>query len=80
MTKDELIRMAIECQLVTTGNRDGLYMEALEKFAAIVCAKAKADECKECAKVCADIGKDMTSMAQLGASQCESAIRARGQV
>lgn len=44
-----------------------------------VAEKVEADECDACANVCADIGKDMTSMAQWGAAQCESAIRARGQ-
>lgn len=38
MTRDDILRMAIKCQLVTTGNRDGIYMEALERFAALVAA------------------------------------------
>jgi hypothetical protein len=36
MTQDEIIRMAVECQLITTNNRDGVYMQALEHFAALV--------------------------------------------
>jgi hypothetical protein len=44
-----------------------------------VSEKVEAAEKDACANVCADIGKDMTSMAQWGATQCESAIRARGQ-
>ena len=51
-------------------------VEILSPFAALVAATER----EACAKVCADIGKDMTSMAQWGAAQCESAIRARGQV
>jgi hypothetical protein len=36
MTQDEIIRFAIQCRLVTTGNRDGLYMDALTEFAKLV--------------------------------------------
>ena len=42
MTHDEIIRFAIQCKLVTTGNRDGLYMDALMEFANLVAAKALA--------------------------------------
>lgn len=38
MTRDELIRIAIQCQLVSAGNRDGLYMDALAEFAKYVAA------------------------------------------
>jgi len=38
MTRDDIIRMAVECQLVTTANRDGIYIEALERFAELVAA------------------------------------------
>ena len=40
MTQDEIIRFAIQCHLVTTGNRDGLYMDSLIEFANLVAAKA----------------------------------------
>ena len=36
--QDEIIRFAIQCRLVTTGNRDGLYMDALTEFANLVTA------------------------------------------
>ena len=39
MTQDDIIRFAIQCRLVTTGNRDGLYMDALTEFANLVAAK-----------------------------------------
>lgn len=35
MEREIIIRMAVECQLVTTGNRDGVFMESLERFAAL---------------------------------------------
>ena len=44
MNRDDIIRMAVECQLVTTANRDGIYMEALERFAELVAA-AERDAC-----------------------------------
>jgi len=44
MNRDDIIRMAVECQLVTTANRDGIYMEALERFAQLVAA-AERDAC-----------------------------------
>ena len=50
MTQDEIIRFAIQCRLVTTGNRDGLYMDALTEFAKLVAAKER----EACAKVCDD--------------------------
>jgi len=40
MTQDEIIRFAIKCCLVSTHNRDGLYMDALIEFAKLVAAKA----------------------------------------
>ena len=47
MTQDEIIRFAIQCRLVTTGNRDGLYMDALTEFANLVAAKALAQPDQE---------------------------------
>jgi hypothetical protein len=38
MNRDDIIRLAIECQLVTTGSPDGIYMDALERFAILVAA------------------------------------------
>ena len=40
MKQDEIIRFAIQCHLVTTANRHGLYMDALTEFANLVAAKA----------------------------------------
>lgn len=48
MTRDDIIRMAIKCQLVTTSNRDGIYADALERFAALVAAHER----EACAAVC----------------------------
>ena len=49
--QDEIIRFAIQCRLVTTGNRDGIYMDALTEFAKLVAAKATDVEREACAKV-----------------------------
>ena len=50
MTDDDILRMAIECQLVKTGNREGIYSEALMRFARM----AMQHEREECAKICDD--------------------------
>ena len=52
MTQDEIIRFAIQCGLVTTGIRDGIYMDALTEFAKLAATKAEAKEREACAKVC----------------------------
>ena len=38
MTRDDIIRMAVKCQLINAGNREGLYMNALAEFADLVAA------------------------------------------
>ena len=50
MTNDDILRMAIECQLVTTGNREGIYSETLMRFAKLVAAHER----EACAKICDD--------------------------
>jgi hypothetical protein len=44
MNRDDIMSMAVECQLVTTSNRDGIYIEALERFAKLVAA-AEREKC-----------------------------------
>jgi hypothetical protein len=44
-----------------------------------VAEMVEAEERAACAKLCVDTGKDMTIMAQWGAAECSTAIRARGQ-
>ena len=76
MTQDEIIRFAIQCRLVTTGNRDGLYMDALTEFAKLVVAKATAVEREACAKIVEDSPSyDWHKFA----CEAAAAIRARGQ-
>jgi hypothetical protein len=72
MTQDEIIRFAIQCRLVTTGNRDGLYMDALTEFAKLVAAKER----EACAKVCEEAG---TVEQWDGLSESADRIRARGE-
>ena len=72
MTQDEIIEMAIQCRLVTTGNRDGLYMDALTEFAKLVAAKER----EACAKVCEEAG---TVEQWDGLSEAADRIRARGE-
>jgi hypothetical protein len=68
--QDEIIRFAIQCRLVTTGNHDGLYMDALTEFANFVAAKER----EACAKV-VDDWNDWHGGTELIAA----AIRARGE-
>ena len=47
-----IIELAQECQLIgMRPHLDGIYLEALEKFAALVEAAARADERDACAKM-----------------------------
>lgn len=71
MNRDDILRMAIQCQLVTTGNRDGIYMEALEHFAAFVAAAER----EECARLCEEHSSGIHGYDKHGYSD---AIRARG--
>jgi hypothetical protein len=70
MTQDEIIRFAIRCRLVTRGNSDGIYMDALTDFAKLVAAKER----EACAKVCDDWPNGRDDVYSIAA-----AIRARGQ-
>jgi len=79
MTDDDILRMAIECQLVTTGNREGIYSEALMRFAALVEAAARADEREECAKLCDDMDSTSDYYGPRVELICAEAIRARGE-
>jgi hypothetical protein len=75
MTKDDIIRMAVQCQLVTTGNRDGVYMDALERFAALVAAAER----EACAKVCDARYMGDNNREDMEARRCADLIRARGE-
>jgi hypothetical protein len=93
MTQDEIIRFAIQCRLVTTGNRDGLYMDALTEFAKLVAEKAVRESSAEyrlgwndgqiaereaCAKLCDELS-DKHTWEGCCADECAQAIRARGE-
>ena len=75
MTQDEIIRFAIQCRLVTTGNRDGLYMDALTEFANLVAA----NEREECAKVCEHTAQESDSFTESILRATATQIRARGE-
>jgi hypothetical protein len=68
MTKDIHLRMAVKCQLLTTGNRGGIYADALEAFANL----AAAHEREACAGLC-----DRFANRMMSAEECAAAIRAR---
>ena len=75
MNKEDTIRMAIKCELVTTGNREGIYMDALARFAALVAAAER----EACALVCEALPATCTWMDyDEDCMECARAIRARG--
>lgn len=69
MSRDELIRMAIKCNLVTTGNRGGVYMDALERFATLIVEAER--------EACAALLEDHNRFGDT--RDCAAAIRARGE-
>ena len=71
-----IIELAQECQLIgMRPHLDGIYQEALEKFAALVAAAARADEREACAKLCEPQEEHDDP---LTAWKIAKAIRARG--
>jgi len=95
MTQDEIIRFAIQCHLVTTGNRDGLYMDSLIEFANLVAdkateeanARANASWTLMCKKMVAIEREACAKLVEADPSydwhkfacECTAAIRARGE-
>ena len=84
MTRDDIIRMAIKCQLVTTSNRDGIYADALQRFAALVAA-AEREACAKLVEPSEEHRRD-ASWGYIGGEEgvelldnLAAAIRARGE-
>ena len=93
MTRDDIIRMAVQCQLVNAGNREGLYMDALAEFAELVAAAKRnqtwtQDHWTEYERgisaaereACAQVCEEVGEHPSLTPRHCAEAIRARGQV
>ena len=78
MTKDEIIEMAKQCELVVGNAEHGIYLMALQRFAALVAEKER----EACANVCDRVvdGKDpddIHSDGQWAALTLAAEIRAR---
>lgn len=73
MTKDDIIRMAVKCQLLTAANREGVYAEALERFASLVSAAER----EECAKLCDSRNVGDHNREDAEARRCAATIRER---
>jgi hypothetical protein len=71
MTRDEIIKLAVQCQLVTEGTAQGIYMEALERFATLV-SQAENESCVEALRKEYMTGSKPTFLRDL-----EKAVRAR---
>ena len=77
-----IIKLAQECQLIgMRPHLDGIYQEALEKFAELVAAQER----EECAKLCFSIWNEWLDTPEedrykvlYDAEDCAAAIRARG--
>ena len=80
MTKDKYIELAQQCQLIgMRPHLDGIYQEALGKFAALVETAARADEREECAKLCDAMDSTSDYYGPRVELICAEAIRARGE-
>jgi len=87
MTRDDIIRMAQECQLIgMRPHLDGIYEEALQEFGAMVASAER----EACAKVSEKIEETcweswdaqcdpLDQGSAIGAAHCAAAIRARGE-
>ena len=67
MTKDDILQMAHEAELIFTcppATSDPLprYVSAIERFAALVAAKAAAEENEACALISADVYDRQTAV------------------
>jgi hypothetical protein len=49
--QDEIIRLAVQCQLSNGSNSEGIYFQALQSFAKLVEEKER----KTCAELCMDL-------------------------
>lgn len=78
MTRDEIIRMAQECQLIgMRPHLDGIYQQSLERFAALV-AEAEREACADICDQYSEIREINTAMG-VAALNCAELIRARGE-
>jgi hypothetical protein len=68
MTEDEIIRLAVQCQLANGSNSEGIYFQALQSFAKLIAEKER----EACARVC-----EGYIVRGLGAEMARS-VRARG--
>ena len=73
---DQELRMAVECQLLNAGNREGLFADALKKFADLI----RADEREACAKVAQETICDthIPTGINIYGTRAAKAIQARG--
>ena len=73
---DQELRMAVECQLLNAGNREGLFADALKKFADLI----RADEREANALICDEHNarQSLSPEERYAAYWLAEAIRARG--
>ena len=75
MNRDDITRMARECQLIgMRPHLDGIYEKALERFAALVAAAER----EACAKLCEKM-LGIFHPTEVITTRCATAIRERGE-
>jgi len=75
MNREDIIRMAREAGFNEIQTNAMVFGAILERFAALVAAAER----EACAKACEELVLEHPGRADLTASQCANAIRARGQ-
>ena len=71
----DIIKLAQECQLIgMRPHLDGIYQEALEKFANLVAAQER----EECSKVCIQMANRCDDIRKAALEAAAEAIQARG--
>ena len=75
MNRDDIIRMAQECELIgMRPHLDGIYQESLERFADLVTAAER----EACAKVCERMASRTQDIRSAALEMAAENIRARG--
>ena len=67
MTQDEIFNMAVKCYLISTGNREGFYGDALIQFAKMMAEKALKDHAmQEVQRLGQEIEQEPVELCQYG--------------
>ena len=82
MTENDIIRMALEAELIQDFGESGTFLyhkHKLERFFNLAFAAGAAHEREACAKVCEENAKRYQIAGMMVADECAAAIRSRGE-